>query len=349
MDFYRPISIFKNIWWFLLLNFIWGGLASLYYNEDAFQRFDLFLEGVIFGFTISTTYVYGFILIWLEMDKLYPWISQPGKRIFYGIFYGLLYAMVSYAVVTISFWFIAKGGQIELAWANFLYGWKYPVINFFPSALIVCAVAFFKNWSRSVINKEKLQAEMMQYKFESLQNQLNPHFLFNSFNVLSNLVYDDKQLAIRFVDQLQEIYEYVLDSKDKNLVELKDELAFIDSFTFLLKMRFEDKLKINNHVDPQADCLVAPMVLQLLIENAVKHNIITKQNPLEIDIRLKDDYLEVSNSLQPKKTIEKSTKMGLENIKQRYELISSLPVRVEKSSVFKVSIPIVRRKGQNDD
>ncbi len=347
MDFYRPIKFFKNIWWFLLANYVWGGLVSIYYNPRAFEGFEYFLPGSLYGFAISASYVYGFILIWIEMDKRYHWIKQTGKRIFFGLFYGELYAILSFAMVSMLYGLWVGKGDFSFGIQAFLYAWMIPAINFLPSLLIVCAVAFFKNWSTSVVNREKLKAEMMQYKFESLQNQLNPHFLFNSFNVLSQLVYDDKTLAKKFIDQLNEMYRYVLASKDRTLVPLEEELGFIESYCFLLKARFENQLNIDISLDPANDEQIAPMVLQLLIENAVKHNAFTSKQPLTIRIQREGDYVMVINNLNLKKQSVPSTKTGLANIRQRYGLLTESEVRIEQNNVeFKVSIPLIRKEGR---
>lgn len=345
MDFYRPIRFFKNIWWFLIINFIWGTLASIYYNETALDSIEEFWLGALIGFAISATYVYGFALIWFELDKKYSWIDQTGKRILFGLLLGGIYAVLSVVIVVfVSGLFLGKG-DISVSIAMISNSWVYPAANFIPTVLIVCTFAFFKKWSNSVANGEKLKAEMMTYKFESLQNQLNPHFLFNSFNVLSNLVYEDQKLAVKFVDQLGEIYNYVLDNKENHLVSLKAELTFIDSYYFLLKTRFEEKIELEININVNSDCQVAPMVLQLLIENAVKHNVITKQSPLKITIENDDRYLHISNPLNPKKVHESSTQTGLKNIQQRYGLLTSLPVLVEKSETFfRVSIPMIKKE-----
>jgi len=126
---------------------------------------------------------------------------------------------------------------------------------------------------------------MLAYKYESLRNQINPHFLFNSLNVLSDLVYDDQVLAIKFIRQLSDLFRYILDSRDKELVPLSEELEFIRSFTFLLKTRFEQKLTIDIEVQPGQNDYIVPMTLQLLIENAVKHNEVSEAFPLRIQIR----------------------------------------------------------------
>jgi LytS/YehU family sensor histidine kinase len=184
---------------------------------------------------------------------------------------------------------------------------------------------------------------MMTYKYESLRNQINPHFLFNSLNVLSDLVYDDQAMAVKFIQQLSDLFRYVLDSRDKELVPLKDELEFIRSFTFLLKMRFEDKLIIESDVQVNSDDFIVPMTLQLLIENAVKHNEVSEAFPLRIQIRKNKDYLEVENDLRPKNVGEDSKKTGLKNIIQQFAFFSNQPIEIIPSETnFVVRVPILK-------
>jgi len=231
----------------------------------------------------------------------------------------------------------------EDAWAFTATSSLYTVFISFNMSLIFTAIGFFKAWKSAVVDAEKLKTEMMAYKYESLRNQINPHFLFNSFNVLSDLVYTDQAIAIKFINQLSELFRYVLDSRDKELVPLKDELEFIRSFTFLLKTRFEEKLMIENDVQASAEDYIVPMTLQLLIENAVKHNEVSEAFPLWISIRKNKDYLEVENGLQPKNVGEDSKKTGLKNIIQQFDFFSDKPIEIITSEEsFLVRVPILK-------
>lgn len=194
-----------------------------------------------------------------------------------------------------------------------------------------------------MVQAEKLKVERMAYKYESLRNQINPHFLFNSLNVLSDLVYDDQAMAVKFIRQMSDLFRYVLDSRDKELVPLKDELAFIGSFTFLLKTRFEEKLIMELDVPLKMEEYIVPMTLQLLIENAVKHNEASETFPLRISIRKNADYLEIENGLQPKYVCEDSKKTGLKNIIQQFAFFTDSPIEIIPSDdYFLVRVPILK-------
>jgi LytS/YehU family sensor histidine kinase len=188
-----------------------------------------------------------------------------------------------------------------------------------------------------------LQEENIISQFESLKAQVNPHFLFNSLNVLSSLIFIDPNKAAKFVRQLSKVYRYVLEHKDLDTIRLRDEEPFIDSYIFLLKTRFDQNLTVEKDLpETIMDKRVAPMVIQLLIENAIKHNVVSKVKPLTIRLHLSDEYLEVRNNLQLKSSTEVSSGIGLKNIRKRYEYLTNKKVEVlETDGFFTVRIPLI--------
>ncbi|HMQ01189.1 MAG TPA: histidine kinase, partial [Cyclobacteriaceae bacterium] len=208
---------------------------------------------------------------------------------------------------------------------------------------IITASEFFKAWRELAINAEKLKRESLASKYESLKSQVNPHFLFNSLNALSNLVYEDQDMAVKFIKQLSEVYRYVLDTRTKELVTLQEELEFLNAYLFLQNIRFGSNLKINNRLK-NSENFVPPLVLQLLIENAIKHNIISSEQPLEIELLVEGDFLIVSNNLQKRDVMrEESSGFGLDSIKQRYEYLSGKQVEViEQDGKYMVKLPLIK-------
>lgn len=189
-----------------------------------------------------------------------------------------------------------------------------------------------------------LQQENIKSQFEVLKNQVNPHFLFNSLNVLSSLIYIDKDAAAKFVRQLSKVYRYVLEYKDKETVSLHNELDFLESYIFLLKTRFAKNLVINTSIHPKYNQKrIVPMALQLLMENAIKHNVISKKKPLKIDISVNEnDYLVITNNLQKKSSVEMSSNIGIKSINKRYEYITDDKVIINKTEGdFTVKLPLV--------
>lgn len=190
--------------------------------------------------------------------------------------------------------------------------------------------------------KERLVAE-----FESLKSQVNPHFLFNTFNTLISVIEENKDNAIEFVQQLSKVYRYVLQTKGKDLVSLDEEMSFIEAYGYLLNQRHGDNLIINNNISHiYKEYYLPPLTLQLLVENAVKHNIITSKKVLYIDIYTSEDgYLVVRNLLQKKSTVVESTGIGLHNIKERYRHLQDKAVFVEENMYyFTVKLPLLEKR-----
>jgi hypothetical protein len=196
------------------------------------------------------------------------------------------------------------------------------------------------------IQAEQLKKENALAQFEALKNQVSPHFLFNSLSILSSLVHIDANLSEKFIDQLSRAYRYILEQKDNETVSLKTELDFLASYTFLLKIRFENKFDLTISVsDAEAENYrIAPLTLQLLIENCIKHNRMSQDEPLVVTILTKDDYLIVTNPVRPRNEIESipSTGIGLANIKNRYLLLTKSPVEIRQNkNLFTVKIPLL--------
>ena len=203
---------------------------------------------------------------------------------------------------------------------------------------------YYLSMKNMEIDKARIQKELLTTKYESLKNQVNPHFLFNNFSVLTALIHKDADLASDFVTQLSKLYRYILDHKHHEMVSLTDELEFLNSYIFLMKIRHEESILIERTVHLELDNFqVPPLSLQMLIENAVKHNNFSKEKPLHIKIyNESDQFIVVQNVLNPKNVITTSTKVGLENIRNRYNLKSDKKVVVYQSEdYFKVKLPVI--------
>lgn len=208
----------------------------------------------------------------------------------------------------------------------------------------VNAIVFFMNrLKKAQLEAEQLKKQNIEARFEALRNQINPHFLFNCFNVLSTLVHKDAEASSTFIAQLSNVYRYLLYNQENKIVPLKEELVFLDSYTYLLRTRFNENLLIENRISDSSDkIMVAPATLQMLIENAIKHNVASKKFPLKIMLEKQDHYIIVSNTLQKKETEEESTKIGLSNIVNRYKLLSDLSVIIQRTeTLFIVKIPVL--------
>jgi len=211
-------------------------------------------------------------------------------------------------------------------------------------AAVKIGAQFFTKWKTSLVEVEHYKAETLQAQLQNLKNQINPHFLFNNLSVLSSLVYKDQDKAVSFISQLSKVYRYLLDNKETELVTLENELTFIKSYTFLLKIRFDESIQFNYEIADEAKFLMLPpMALQILIENAIQHNECSSEYPLTVSIKADKSSLVVSNNLRLRTNEEPGSKTGLKNIKERYSYFTERIVEITATSEkFEVSIPLLK-------
>lgn len=210
---------------------------------------------------------------------------------------------------------------------------------------LIHTVAYYFQEYRSTRSKaEELERFNAQAELQLIRNQINPHFLFNNLNVLSTLVMQNNSEANRFIEEFSKVYRYILTHHEKELVELKTELRFIAPYLFLLEKRFGEGLQVRMDIPEQAgERLIIPAALQMLIENAIKHNVVSRSRPLQITLTLDEGQnLVVANNLQVKQSVEPSTHIGLSNIIRRYGLVCRQPVTVDRGNdAFRVSLPLL--------
>ena len=201
-----------------------------------------------------------------------------------------------------------------------------------------------KYWKKTIEKNEELKRENLIAKYEALKNQVNPHFLFNSLNTLTGVVEQKPGLAPDFIKKLSDIYRYVLEQSDKELISIHNEMKFVEDYIFLSKMRFGEALQFNSNLPASNTFQIVPLGLQMLVENAIKHNIIADDMPLKIEIGVEDNFVYIRNNLQLKKTVI-STKepLGLENLTKRYAYLSNSSIEVIASeNNFMVKLPIIK-------
>lgn len=337
------ISPFKKVWQFVIfcLVFSWG--LGVIFWPGFFDSLFYFVTATIWGMTIMMSQWLGNVFIVHQLDKRISWIETPVKRAVIGIISLIIYSVTAFVLVQILVHLVLEGSLPDNYGIQAIYSSQIAILIAFSIAFVFTSIGFLKSWQVSSLSAEKLKAEMMTYKYESLRNQLNPHFLFNNFNVLTDLVYKDQELAVKFISQMSDLYRYVINSGDKEVISLAEELNFLESYIFLLKTRFEKTLDIRLKIEAADDDLIVPMALQLLIENAVKHNEVSSVKPLIVEITRKDDYILVANNLQQKSVGINSTKTGLRNITQRYAFLTDKKINVKQTiNRFEVLIPILK-------
>lgn len=284
---------------------------------------------------------------WLEkyLDKRVPWLSLPLKRLIYQTL-GMILLCAFFILLAMGITFIwhktLEEVNIQLFLKEVGQSLKIAFSFLIIASLAANSVLFFKKWKEAAVEQERLKHEHTALQYETLKSQVNPHFLFNSLNALIQLIHTDADKAEAYVKKLSELYRYVLDQKDKETVSLKKELQAVEDYIFLLKIKYGDNLNVIFPDELPAGTRIVPLSLQMLVENAIKHNVIARMKPLEITIQLKDDYLIARNNINDKKDKENSTGIGLENISNRYHYLSHQPVVINNDKeYFEVRLPLL--------
>lgn len=339
---FPAFSPFNEIITFILANLLLSIIILLAFMGNPFDSVRVFFISLGWAYAICATQWVGHGYIFNYLDKKIDWIEQPVKRALAGLAALVIYSAIAFYFIQTLFFYLVNGQLPTLSWKWVWGNVFYPVGISFVITITFTAVAFFRAWKTSFKRAEQLNAEMLAYKYEVLRNQINPHFLFNSFNVLSELVYENQDLAVKFIQQLSKLFRYVLDSREKELVPLSEEIEFVKSFSYLLKTRFENKLLFQIDVTAGQHEMIVPVSIQMLIENAVKHNEVSDQFPLIIEINRNEDFIEVSNSLKPKDADDETTRLGLKNLKQQFVFFTKKEIVVEKTAdEFIVKLPII--------
>jgi hypothetical protein len=312
------------------------------------------LETVLTTFWVSSLYSFGIGFgngaINTLLDKKWDWLEHTNLRVYFGIIATVLYTVpVVLGIDYLTFVVFQKMNPSEFFNDRMIWVHLFYIILSLGVSTFMHARSFMANWkqaSKKEVTQQKIIAGTASAKFESLKNQIDPHFLFNSLNVLSSLIEENPDNAQRFTTSLSKIYRYVLEQKDKELVSVEEELAFAKTYMNLLKMRFENSLFYElptSNINPEAK--VVPLSLQLLLENTVKHNVVSEQRPLHIRLTIEGDYLAVQNDFQKKEVLQDRQGVGLQNIINRYGIITNRKVLIEQNEkTFTVKIPILTKQ-----
>lgn len=293
---------------------------------------------IVINFTVWLILWKGNSFVTVLVDKYYSWLEYPVKRLIAGIIAHTSFTSLAVVCIFYLFEFL-----LDISLGNIKYTLTFSIIATILITLVMHSIEFLKSWRILAVESERMKKEVISSKYESLKNQVNPHFLFNSLNALSNLVYEDQDQAAKFIKKLSDVYRYVLESRDKDLVELGVEMKFVESYLFLQKIRYGDSLQTSVTVLKQGSYKIPPLAVQMLLENAIKHNIISEDEPLRIEIYQESEYLMIVNNLQKKNIIKgDSSEMGLSNIKARYSFFTDNPVIIDDADKkFRVGLPLL--------
>lgn len=332
--------------WFTVIGIILLSFITDYLFSKSFIRFPFSFAIVLWSnslfFTICDWLVIRSILIGLR--KRYPDFKDDSKRTLILLF------LIVFTIVTVDYF----GGKFLVMLFNgfgFDVGHTSQLKVILPVTIITImtmaiyeAIFYYLRLKKSIRDEEQTKQVMIQAQLDTLRNQAKPHFLFNSFNTLRDIIDEEsKEDAKEFVDKLSDVYRFILESGSANVTSLEKELKFVKSYVHIQTERFGDNLKVHWDIPKEKLLMqIVPMSLQLLIENAIKHNVVSKAKPLIIDVKVVDDQLIVSNKIQAKSTQTSSTKIGLKNIEKRYALISNESIDIENNEVdFRVSLPLL--------
>lgn len=328
-----------------LLNII--GIPLITFSLFVFECSDpqYYLQELIWSFFISLALWEGNGLINRQLNNYIPWRQPAAPRIFIQIGISVIFtAWITYFAVKYLY-----SGVYEAHFSSIVF--RKNLFVFLIISLLYNAVStgthFFKQWRKSIVEAEELKRQNLMSQYESLKNQINPHFLFNSINTLIGLIDENAEMAKNYGLQFSRIYRYILDKGNEELISLSEELEIVEMQKQLFESRFGKGLVfILNIEQGLANKLLPPLTLQMLIENAIKHNAISIKSPLTIEISSRgDNTLVIKNNIHTKNVKEITTKVGLENIKKRYQYLTNSEVVVtESKEEFIVTIPLLDRK-----
>ncbi len=318
-------------------------VSYLFQGLRIFSSFSYYIKYASFGWALAFSGWLGNVVISKYAEKKLDWTKNPQQTNVISLSLFIIYGVI--IGITIPYVydrFIWKMAEEDIFWDVFI---KALMLISLDSILISIYYSnqLTNNWIKSVEKNEELKRENLLAKYEALKNQVNPHFLFNSLNTLSGVVEQKPELSTAFIKKLSDIYRYVLEQSDQEIVPLHDEMKFVEDYIFLLKMRFGDALIFNMNLPENTNTHVVPLGIQMLVENAIKHNIISDEMPLKIEVGIEDDFIVLKNNIQIKSTIVSEKKpQGLENLKNRYAYLSHIPIEIIKSgSNFIVKLPII--------
>lgn len=273
-------------------------------------------------------------------------LAQLNRKLVYlFILFVLVAFLVSLSIVSLgSYVFYLTGGFETESFIRHLLRVEFPgaIRQLSVWILIVSVLLIYAIWSKTIERERQLQEENLKYRYRTLKTQLNPHFLFNSLNTLSEIVYTDVKKTDTYIHKLSKIYRYILDNEEIDLIPLDQEIEFVGQYLDLQKERYESKIQLDIDFENADKFKIVPISLQLLVENALKHNAISKDKPLKIHIYGGDGYISISNNVQRKNRLPNSPGIGLPNLKERVRAITAREVIIsQEDNKFVAKLPLV--------
>lgn len=279
-----------------------------------------------------------------RLDEKIPWEGNAFLRFGSQLVSNVIFVAIILLSLRLIFFYLFNESAF-IRWSDELILLLVAIAIIFIILVIEVGQFFLKRWRVSLLELERFKKENIEFQFEMLKAQVNPHFLFNSLNTLSSLIFSSQEKASFFLRELAQVYRNVIKNREKEVISLQQELSTTEAYLKLMELRFENGLQINIEVDDDDEdrYFIPPMILQMLIENAIKHNVASQKRPLIIDIYIEnDEFLVVRNVLQKKSSTGYSSKIGLSNIIRRYAYLIDKEVIIERDEkYFTVKVPLL--------
>lgn len=339
----KRFSLFRLTFWHFVVPLLIGYTITLFAYPEGFLSLSTMLFVSLYSLSIGILSMKSYEFSEWQIEKFIPWLKQPILRFFISIIVEIILGLIVLIAINYIFFMVIKGQKVDEFIITTYNALKYLLASTIGSIVIINLISFFKNWRQSALNEEILKREILTVQYESLKNQINPHFLFNNLTALTSLVRTDQDKAIIFIQELANTFRYVLENRDNEVIAILQECRLIESIAQLYQLRHTESLRINMNISEFRNSYIVTMALQMLVENAVKHNIISSSKPLTIDIYKEEEYVVVKNNFQPKTSKVLSNGVGLKNIQMRYQYHTNRKVIIEESELFFiVKLPILR-------
>jgi len=355
-NYYSPIFSSKAMRKYSVLLSISAVLGLLFHTYLFYSEYNRFpiLRGelLLYIITLLTTTVAGFIVYFID-NKLDHWVDW--KKLFFSRFLTGFFVNA----ITVSLFLMIVGSLLvqlltEKSLSDFYLLWQeeiwklaiLTIITFFIYEVFYGVFYSYRSYAIRQVDHLRSDRWQLELQFESLKSQISPHYLFNCLNTISSLVFKDSRRAEEFIRRMADTFRYVLTNQKQKLVILREEIEFVKAYYYLLQVRYEDHLKIEINLPKNIlDSFVPPLALQLLVENAVKHNQISKEHPLLVYISALDNtHITITSSKTQAINPDFSFKVGLNNIKKRYQFFTDEKVQIKDADKFSIQLPVIKTK-----
>jgi len=332
----------------LLILIVIGNFLTLFTYPLELWSLRAVLNNCLFSIAIGYPAWKGMYFLVTLLEKRLPWLKFPIKRLVVQVISMTLFAGVV-IFLGLSVWFLLSD---ELTFNNSMQD-VLPSLGvayiFMILALIVgSSILFFKKWKEATVQQEELKRAHLALQYQSLRDQVRPHFLFNSLSSLVTLINTDSEKATLFVHKLSDVYRYLLEQREIELVDVTEEIRFLEDYLYLQKIRFGESLQVSVRLERIKERMIIPLSLQMLVENAIKHNEASASHPLTIEIGSTEGMgVRISNTLQPKKLTENSSGLGIENLRKRLAFYTDEPLTVQDGpATYTVTIPTLPKQNR---